>query len=130
MPEVPRWWSLGVVSVLLGGQVCTLAWAQYNSRGKRDPFVPLVTSEGRRIYPPGLDEAVDTGVSGLTLQGIVFDSKAGSVAIINNQIVREKEEVDGMKVLKIRPTSVTMLVEGQPHQLVLPQLEEEITEEP
>jgi len=129
MAAMQRAWGVGVGAGLLVVLVSVSAWAQYNSRGKRDPFVPLVTSDGRRIHPPGLDEAEEVSVAGLSLQGIVFDQKTESVAVINGRIVREGEEVDGMKVLKIRPTSVTMLVEGQPHTLRLPQLEEEVMED-
>lgn len=103
----------------------TPAFGAYDSKGKRDPFVPLITSEGQRIHPPGLDEEVLTGVRGLTLQGIVFDPKADSYAIINGQIIRQYEDIEGMKVLKIEPDGVTLLVGGEPHRLTLHQATEE-----
>lgn len=98
-------------------------WAAYQPKGKRDPMIPLLTAEGQRIHPPGYDEEVPTGITGLALQGIVYDPRAESYAIINGEIVREKEEVQGMKVLKIRPAEVTILAEGQEHLLRLPQVE-------
>ena len=105
------------------------AWAAYDSKGKRDPFVPLVTPEGRRIYPPGLDEEVISGVAGLVLHGIVYESGDQSMAIINGQILKKGQQLDGMKVLEITPTSVTMQIEGKPHLLRLESSEKE-TEKP
>ncbi len=97
------------------------AFCDYTPKGKRDPFVPLVTAEGQRIHPPGLDEVAPQGISGLTLQGIVFDPQAESYAVINGKIVREQDDIDGMKILKIHPKSVTILVDGAPHQINLRQ---------
>lgn len=95
------------------------AWAEYQAKGKRDPLIPLLTPSGQRIFPPGYDEEAPTGISGLRLQGIVFDPKADSYAIINDQIVRQQEEVDGFQVVRIDAASVTLLAEGETHQLFL-----------
>lgn len=97
------------------------AWAEYQSKGKRDPFVPLLTKEGQRVYPPGTDEELTSGEIRVILQGIVFDPKADSYAVINGKVVREKEEIEGVKVLKIEPERVTILVEGKPQLLTLRQ---------
>ena len=110
--------------VILG--LCALvaipsAFCDYTPKGKRDPFVPLVTPEGQRIHPPGLDDSSPEGITGLTLQGIVFDPQAESYAIINGKIVRERDDMDGMKIIKIEPKSVSILVEGKPHTLSLRQ---------
>ncbi len=107
----------GLVAI---GLVVPALRAEYQPKGKRDPMIPLLTGDGQRIHPPGYDEEVPTGITGLALQGIVYDPRAESYAIINGEIVREKEEVQGMKVLKIRPAEVTILAEGQEHLLRLP----------
>jgi len=106
------------------------AWAEYNVKTKRDPFVPLLTLEGQRFRPPGLDEEENgSELSHVSLQGIIFDPHAESYAVINGRIVREREEIDGVKILKIEPTTVTILVQGQPHQLILrPPIEETSTQ--
>ncbi|MBI3332568.1 MAG: hypothetical protein HYZ93_00555, partial [Candidatus Omnitrophica bacterium] len=101
------------------------AWAEYQAKGKRDPFVPLLTSEGQRIRPPGLDEEAATGLTGLILQGIIFDRQSESYAIINGRIVRPRERFDGMELLQVEPGAVTVLVEGQPHRLTLQQPKKE-----
>lgn len=102
------------------------AWAEYQSKGKRDPFVPLVTQDGRRIQPPGLDEEIATAADGLRLQGVVLGTgEKKSFAIINDRILKEQDELDGVKVLKIAPNSVTILVNGREHHLTVHQPTEE-----
>ena len=95
------------------------AAAEYNSRNKRDPFVPLLTSDGQRLRPPGFDEQEAAGISGLSLQGIVFEPGADSYAIINGQLVKEQESVDNARIVKIRSDSVTVLLDGETHQLTV-----------
>jgi len=105
--------GLGVIVAVLPTR------AEYQAKGKRDPLVPLLTAEGQRIRPPGVDEEEATGISGLSLQGIVFDARTDSYAIINGRIVRQGDEIDGMTVMTVEPTAVTILVDGQPHQLTV-----------
>lgn len=117
--------GLPVVILCIVGMARAVSAGGYEAKGKRDPFVPLVTSEGQRVHPPGGDEEVALGVTGLTLQGIVFEPGADSYAIINGQIVRSHEDIEGIEVLKIEPDSVTLLVEGKAHRLTLHQSTEE-----
>lgn len=106
------------------------ARAEYQPKGKRDPFVPLLTSDGQRIHPPGAEDGQGSGLGNLVLQGIVFDPKSDSYAVISGQVVREQEELEGVKVVRIDPDSVTVLVDGQSHRLTVQGPEqEEPTEE-
>lgn len=114
---------MGGLALILGGSSTT--WADYASKGKRDPFVPLLTADGQRLHPPGLDEEAETVIGALVLEGIVFDPRSESYAVINGRIVREEEELNGMKILKIESTAVTVLVEGQTHRLSVHQPKEE-----
>ncbi|MBI1953013.1 MAG: hypothetical protein HYS41_02695 [Candidatus Omnitrophica bacterium] len=121
---------------LAAGLLLTLGFAagaagEYQSRGKRDPFIALLTEEGVRVVPPGLDEGEETGIESLVLQGVVFDPADDSYALINGKIVRVNDDINGAKILAITPTAVTVLVEGQPHRLTLSRTREEgITESP
>ncbi len=124
---------LGFVLIygLMIGWGLSSARGEYQAKGKRDVFVPLVTADGRRIHPPGTDEEETiSGLDGLVLQGLVFDPKAEAYALINGHIVREQEEIGGIKVLKIEPTTVKILADGKPVQLTVYQPTEERTEEP
>jgi hypothetical protein len=109
---------------MLAAFACSLAvpgpaFGEYQPKGKRDPFVALVTPDGMRVYPPGLDEEVSTAVSDLSLQGILYEPNAQSLVIINGEVLEEQEELDGIKILKIEPTSVTVLVDGKTSRLTL-----------
>ncbi len=95
------------------------AWGAYDPKGRRDPLVPLLSADGERIHPPG-EEGMEISVeprNPVTLQGIVFDLSGESYAVVNGQIVREQEEISGVKVLKIEPTRVTVLSDGRPIEL-------------
>jgi hypothetical protein len=89
-------------------------WRTYDAKGKRDPFVPLLTQKGERLRPPGLDEEDSPYGEALSvpvaLQGIVFDSAAESFAVINGEIVRQNESLGPIQVLKIEPGQVTVRV--------------------
>ena len=89
------------------------AWAApqelYDARGKRDPFVPLVTATSRQtasglVGVESLDE--------ITLQGIVFDPKNGSMVIANDSMMKEGEEQGAVKVLKIEAGGALFSVNG------------------
>lgn len=89
------WMNLTIFSIVSPSEA-------YESAGRRDPFVPLVTGEKeavRGLY--GVETADD-----LTVEGIVFDSANGSVAIVNGEIVREGEVHDNLKILRIQPNGV------------------------
>lgn len=121
--------ALRLFSALLAGGLLACgaaapASAEYQPKGKRDPFVPLLTSDGQRIHPPGSDDGREGGLGSLVLQGILFDPKADSYAVISGQVVREKEEIEGVKVVRIEPDSVTVLVDGQSHRLTVQELEQ------
>ena len=48
---------------------CPSAWAVYESKGKRNPFVPLLLPDGQRITPPPDEEgAGPPGLSSVALQ--------------------------------------------------------------
>ena len=60
----------------------------YNDHGKRDPFVPLVSSAGMVVT---YDE--DLSVNDLVLEGIVADASGNNVAIVNGKIVKAHDQI-------------------------------------
>ncbi len=60
----------------------------YNDHGKRDPFVPLVSSSGMVVT---YDE--DLSVNDLVLEGIVADASGNNVAIVNGKIVKTHDQI-------------------------------------
>ncbi len=80
---------------------CVFSFAQeaayvYDSGGRRDPFTPLITPDGRLVQ---IETKLHSGE--LRLEGIIFDKNGASFAIINGSVVSAGESVDDIKVTKI-----------------------------
>ena len=86
----------------------------YDAKGRRDPFIPLVTPDGRLLK---LEQ--EEGVSGLLLEGIIYDKNGASYAIVNGEVVRIGDEVGDYQVLKIEEKKVVFIKEGQTVELEL-----------
>jgi hypothetical protein len=76
----------------------------YDSKGKRDPFIPLVTPDGRLLKLESQKSA-----SGLTLEGIIYDEHGLSYAIVNGEVVRISDKVGEYQVLKIQKNKVIFI---------------------
>ena len=81
----------------------------YNAHGKRDPFIPLVTSTMKSSSSNllGVDNIED-----VVVEGVVYDARKGSIVIVNGTILREGEELGSVKVLKVQPNGARFLVNG------------------
>lgn len=94
-------------------------WAQeefkYDSKGKRNPFIPLVTPDGKLI---NLDSE-ETKNNGFMLEGIIFDKNGVSYAIVNGSVVKVGDIVGQAQVLKIEKNSVIFVKDGQTSQVSL-----------
>lgn len=77
---------------------------KYDSKDRRDPFVPLVTKEGR------ITASLITvySLKDIVLEGIVWDSKGGSIAIINQDILRENDYVGDYQIDRIESDRVVL----------------------
>lgn len=92
----------------------------YNSNGRRDPFVPLVGNE--RGAGTGL-EAVSS-VEDLNLEGIAIGAKGKQVAILNGQMVKENDKFGSLLIKKISDKSIDISIEGAGYTLELKEAEE------
>ena len=87
---------------------------KYNAQGKRNPFVPLVTSDGR------LMKIADQEASSvINLEGIIYDKKGISYAIVSGEVVKVGNKVGDYQVLKIEEKKVTFIKEGLPLEIEL-----------
>jgi len=87
----------------------------YESKGKRDPFIALVTSDGRLLK---LD--TDEEVKGdLNLEGIIYDKNGVSFAIVNGAVVKIGDVVGDNQVLRIEKEKVIFIKEGATFDLEL-----------
>ena len=84
----------------------------YDSQGKRNPFIPLVTSDGRLLK---LDK--EEGVRGLSVEGIIYDERGISYAIINGEPAKTGDNVGDYQVLKIEKNKVVFIKDGEPLEL-------------
>ena len=102
---------------------CTVTFAQgeftYDAKGKRNPFIPLVTPEGRLLK---LDKQEASSVEGLAIEGIIYDKFGRSFAIVNSLVVGIGDRVGDFQVLKIFENKVIFIKDGEP-------LEVELTKE-
>jgi hypothetical protein len=81
----------------------------YDSMGRRNPFIPLVTPEGRLLK---LDK--EERIRGeLVIEGIIYDKNGRSFAIINATVVGIGDYVGDYQVLKIEKDKVIFIKEGQ-----------------
>jgi len=103
-----------VVMLIMCMVVCDMAFAEgefaYDAKGKRDPFIPLVSGSGGG-YASDAYEA--SAAEDIRLEGIVWDDVKGSIAIINGEIAKEGDFVGSIKILKINKDSVIFDVGGK-----------------
>lgn len=87
---------------------------KYDSKGMRNPFVPLITADGRLLQ---LDK--NKGKAEIQLEGIIFDKYGLSYAIVNSQIVKVGDFVGDKQVLKIEKNKIIFVKEGRVSELEL-----------
>lgn len=76
----------------------------YDDHGKRDPFLPLVSSTGLVVT---YDQ--DLSVNDLVLEGIVADASGNNVAIVNGKMVKAQDQVGPYVVDSIGADQVVFL---------------------
>lgn len=81
----------------------------YDSKGKRNPFIPLVTPEGKLVK---LDSE-EREASGMALEGIIYDKNGISYAILNGAVVKVGDMVNDSQVLKIEKNKVLLIKNGE-----------------
>jgi len=97
--------------------VCDAVFAEeeggfaYDAKGKRDPFIPLISGSGGGGYASDAYEA--SAAEDIRLEGIVWDDVKGSIAIINGEIAKEGDLVGSIKILKINKDNVIFDVSGK-----------------
>ncbi len=100
---------------------CASAFCQedfvYDSKGKRNPFIPLVSSEGRLLKLDKREAAAGSG--DLSLEGVIYDKFGRSFAIVNSTVVGIGDSVGDYQVLKIYANKVIFIKDGEPLEVEL-----------
>ena len=73
-------------------------------RSGRDPFLPWVTNEGKLIQGEGGFSSLEDVV----LEGIIWDPKGGSFAMMSGRILRKGDRIGRFEVLAIGKDVVTL----------------------
>jgi hypothetical protein len=81
----------------------------YDSKGKRNPFIPLVTPDGRFLK---LDKEEEKK-GDLRVEGIIYDKNGRSFAIVNTSVVGIGDFIGEYRVLKIEQNKVIFIKEDQ-----------------
>lgn len=88
----------------------------YESKGKRDPFIPLVGQE-REGHVAGLEGIIS--VQDIVLEGVAMGPSGNNIAILNGQMVREGDRFGLIQIKKISRKTVELSIEGKFHILIL-----------
>jgi hypothetical protein len=88
----------------------------YESKGKRDPFVPLV-GQDKGGSSAGLEGIVS--VNDVLLEGIAIGPMGKNIAILNGQMVKEKDKFGLLQINKISKKTVELSIDGKVHTLSL-----------
>ena len=88
----------------------------YDAKGRRNPFIPLLTPEGRLLK---LDKNDVASLGGLAIEGIIYDKFGRSFAIVNSIVVGIGDSVGDYRVLRILENKVIFIKDGEPLEVEL-----------
>lgn len=86
----------------------------YDSRGKRDPLWPLVSSTGNII-----NYETEFQVSDLKLEGIILGAGGDNLAIINGQIVKRQDRLGPFLIVDVGADTVVLSRDQETFELKL-----------
>ena len=89
----------------------------YDDGQKRDPLIPIVSSDGRYVQLERTQQ--DEGSLELKLEGIVYDKYGLSYAIVDSSVVKIGDVIGDYQVLKIEEDRVVFIKEGQIKEVLL-----------
>lgn len=87
----------------------------YESKGKRDPFVPLIGQEKEK----GTALENITSIEDLTLEGIAIGSGGKNIAILNGQLVKDDDKFGTLYIKKISRKKVQISIDAKDYVLDL-----------
>jgi len=88
----------------------------YESKGKRDPFIPLV-GQDKGSRPGGLEGIVS--IDDVLIEGIAIGPSGKNIAILNGEMVKENDKFGLVEIRKISRKTVELSIEGKVHTLSL-----------
>lgn len=89
----------------------------YDAGGRRNPFAPLITPDGRLLQLETEETAGEPRA--LALEGIIYDKSGLSYAIVNGAVVKIGDSIGEYQVLRIEKHRVVFVKDGQPQTIEL-----------
>ncbi len=89
---------------------------KYESRGKRDPFVPLVGASRPAVVK--LEDI--TSAEDIKVEGIATGAQGKRVAILNGEVLKENDKVGEVTLVRVEKKFVTISIGGKSYNLYLP----------
>lgn len=87
----------------------------YYARGRRDPFIPLISSGVKAQL--GL-QVVET-IEDIRFEGVIFDPFGKSMAMLNGEVISEGEKAYNVEVVKVYNDSVVIKIYDETYTLDL-----------
>jgi len=88
---------------------------KYQSKGRRDPFVPLVGQHAAsRARLQDISSANE-----LVLEGIASGAGGKKIAIINGEVLKEGDTIGNLEIKKVAEGTVVLSVSGKDYTLTL-----------
>ena len=109
-----QWFFLLLIFIALPVMLCAQDVQAYDDQGRRDPFVPLVSTSGAVVVA---DE--DLVFEDMVLEGIAFDAQRNNFAIINGRVVHAQEHIGAYMVERIEQDKVILSKDQQQATLFL-----------
>jgi len=95
----------------------------YNAKNKRNPFIPLITPDGRLLKL----EQDENAMNSLSLEGIIYDKNGLSYAVVNGEVIKVGDGINNYQVLRIEKNRVIFIKDGQPLEVELKESNEDET---
>lgn len=95
--------SLGMIFMQFSACV---AEYEYKSKGKRDPFIPLVT--GDIVTSLGLESV--TSIDDIEFEGVIYDPAGQSMALLNGEVVKKGDKIYSVEILEISRSSIAVKI--------------------
>ncbi len=108
------------IFLVLFFSIYSLSFAQgdftYQAKGKRNPFIPLVSKDGRLMK---LEREEGGKQSDLLVDGLIYDKQGISYALVNGRVAGIGDYVGEYRVLKITEDKVAFLKDDQIREVMI-----------
>jgi hypothetical protein len=88
---------------------------KYESRGRRDPFVPLIGQERPAVLK--LEDV--TSIDDVKLEGIAVGPQGKKMAVLSGEMVKEGDKFGDLEIKEISKKEISLTIGGKPYKMNL-----------